>query len=416
MLEFIKKIFVKQEIKKESIPLNKLDKWCDEKKQNIYDNLNKEIKTFNGKVINEIEKAGENIAFLGKAKLKNPNISMREKQFMEGNRDAYIKKTGLFLKQIELPKYISSVKEFFTNFNTNIENFSKYTAKPYHILQEFFSNESSKVALNIGNIDRAVKELKKRFEEANLDLVEDIKKKIKNINDDGEKKIKNIDDLKQINKQTKDLNKSIDDIEKSIRDLKESKEYKNLIKLKEEKQGVVNELNNHKETLTHSFSILERALRKYSRIALEDEKLVIGYLEKPISTLRKDSELRILKILDNMESSIINNTIELKDKKRKKTIEEIKKLNKTYFESFLSKYNDLENKIIGSDKKILSNRIEDKKEKLEKEFKKKKNDKEKLEQNIVDLRKEIGKIDIGEKKKQIKDEIKKVMNVEIVIP
>ena len=71
--------------------------------------------------------------------------------------------------------------------------------------------------------------------------------------------------------------------------MEESTEYKNLIKSKEEKQKIVNELDDHKEIIIHSFSILERALRKYSKIAVDDEKLVLAYLEKPIITLRKDN-------------------------------------------------------------------------------------------------------------------------------
>ena len=415
MLEFIKKIFAKEEIKKESIPLNRLDKWYEEKKQNIYDNLNKEIKLFNDRIINDIEKTGENIVLLEKAKLKNPNISLREKQFMQGNRDAYIKKTGLFLKQIELPKDINSVKDFFTNFNNNIENFSKATAKPYHILQEFFANEASKIASNIGNIDRHVRELRKKISDVNLDSVEEIKEKIKNINNNIEKKNKNNNDLKKDKAKLENLDKSINELKKKSKELEESKEYKGLLKLKEEKQKISDELNEHNENLNHSFSVLERALRKYSRIVLEDEKLVIAYVEKPILALRKDSELKIIKILEGMESSILNNTIDLKEKKKKKTLEEIKKNDKAFFESFLKKYTDLINKIAEVDKKIVTSKVEEQKEKIEKELQKNNQDKEILEQNIENIRKEIEKINIERKKKKIEDDIKKIMNTEIVI-
>ncbi len=197
--------------------------------------------------------------------------------------------------------------------------------------------------------------------------------------------------------------------------MEKSKKYKNLIKSKEEKQKIVNELDDHKEIIIHSFSILERALRKYSKIAVDDEKLVLAYLEKPIITLRKDNELRILKILDTVESSILNNTIELKDAKGKKTIEEIKKMNRNYFESFLSKYNDLKDKITELDKKMLSSAIEEKKEKNEKELEKKKKEKEELEKTIEDIKKEIEKINIEEKKKKIEDEIEKAMNIKLII-
>ncbi len=415
MLDFIKKIFAKEEIKKETVPLNKLDSWYEVRKKEIYDRLNEEIKVVNDKIINEIEKAGENIIALEKAKLKNPNISMREKQFMVGNRDAYIKKIKIFLKQIELPKDVNSVNDFLTNFNNNIESFSKTTAKPYHILQEFFANESNKIANNIGNIDRTVKELRKKIEKVSLGSLGGIKEQIKKINDDVGEKKKNTDELKKDKTKLEDLNKSIKDNEKSIKELEESKEYKNLIKLKEDKQKLVDELDSHKETLNHSFSILERALKKYSKICLEDEKLVISYLENPILTLRKDFDLKIVKVLDNMESSIINNTIDLKEKKKNKTIEEIRRSDKEFFESFLSKYTELINKIAELDKKILTSKVGEQKDKVEKELKKKKEDKAKLEQNIVNMNKEIEKINIEKKKKKIEGEKKRIMNIEVFI-
>lgn len=211
------------------------------------------------------------------------------------------------------------------------------------------------------------------------------------------------------------MNKTIKDLKKKVKEVEESKEYKDLLKLKEERQKLVDELSDHKETLTHSFAILERALRKYSRIAVEDEKRVIAYLDSPILVLRKDPELRILKILSSMESSINNNTIDLKEKKKKKTIEEIKRMGKDYFESFLSKYTELINKIADIDKKIISSEVERNKGKLKKEFENKESEEKIIEQNIENLKKEIEKIDIGKKKNKIEEEIKKVMNVAVAI-
>ena len=148
---------------------------------------------------------------------------------------------------------------------------------------------------------------------------------------------------------------------------------------------------------------------------MDDEKLVISYLEKPIITLRKDNEFRILKILDNTESSILNNTIELKEKKKKKTIDEIKKMDKAYFENFLSKYNDLKNKMTELDKNISGTTVEEKKKKNEKELQDAKDEKEKLEQTIENIKKEIERIDTEREKKKIEDEIEKAMNIRVII-
>ena len=73
---------------------------------------------------------------------------------MEGNRVAYIKKTEQFVDELKQSFSFNNYRvtddkliKKITKVNEIIENYYKQTQKSYYILQEFFANESHKVAI-----------------------------------------------------------------------------------------------------------------------------------------------------------------------------------------------------------------------------------------------------------------------------
>jgi len=111
------------------------------------------------------------------------------------------------------------------------------------------------------------------------------------------------------------------------------------------------QIDEHKSKLFHSFSIIEMALKKFSRMAFENEKIINKYIENPLFLIG-DDELKIISILKNLEKNIINNQIQLKDKKKEKTLEEIRKMNREFFDNFLQKYKGLMEELRNIDKEI----------------------------------------------------------------
>ena len=102
MLNFLKKLFAKEETKEERIELNKLSSWLDEKTKPLAGDLNNDINQIINKINNEKEKARENLKTLETAKLQNPKIPERVKTIMEGNRAAFIKKVTFFFDGIDM--------------------------------------------------------------------------------------------------------------------------------------------------------------------------------------------------------------------------------------------------------------------------------------------------------------------------
>jgi len=161
--------------------------------------------------------------------------------------------------------------------------------------------------------------------------------------------------------------------------------------------------------------VREKSMRKYTKIVLEDEYLLQKYLESPLNALLKDNELRIISLLKGIEKNISNDSIELKDKKRKKTLAKIKELDKDFFDDFLKKYNDIKEKLNETNKKINKMDIKGKILNKEKELEELNINIEKIENDIENLKNEIEKIDIDEIKKDIENNIENIFNIEVEI-
>ena len=116
MFNLIKKIFKQKE--KIGLPLEKLEGWFDEKTKELYKDIDKKINESKEKITEEIQKTKKNIDNLENAKLKNEDIPVKEKQFMQGNREFYINRINFFLDSLKIPE--ENVGGFLERMNTEI--------------------------------------------------------------------------------------------------------------------------------------------------------------------------------------------------------------------------------------------------------------------------------------------------------
>ena len=192
-------------------------------------------------------------------------------------------------------------------------------------------------------------------------------------------------------------------IMENIEKFNRSEEHSNFLKLSEEKKSKTASFYNDENRVLQSFSVIERPLRKYSHSAFEHEELVLDYLKSPVETLVSDKNLRILEILQNLKLALEENKIQVDDRKKEKSIEEISSLSKEFFRQFLEKYNSFKSDIDELDKKIKNSRVAEKFrnfnrqleennlriEKSNEEFQRLGNDVAKLESSIENLKNEI---------------------------
>ncbi|MEK6842242.1 MAG: hypothetical protein AABX84_00340, partial [Nanoarchaeota archaeon] len=341
---------------------------------------------------------------LENAKLQNPNIPFKAKQYMEGNRKAYIRTINSFLGHMEINnKDYFYLLDFVKLFDELISNLNKGTLRSYTILQEFFSNETGRIAQNLKNFDALFKELISVLNNKRMVAVNNAGEKIKSVKAKTKQKINLSIDFKGMEAAIKLANDEKNAIIEDIEKFNKSEQHTNFLKLNDEKKAKTSSFYNDENQILKSFSVLERPLRKYSHVAFEHEEIVLDYLKQPIETLVNDKNSAILEILENLKKALEEGKLQVDDRKKEKSIEEIKKLNKEFLEQFVKKYfsfkaeiEDIGNKIkasgVAEKFRNFSKQLEDINLRIEKnnvEFEKLKNDVVKLENQISNLTSEI---------------------------
>jgi len=357
----------------------------------------------------------ENINKLEQAELPNPNISIREKQFMSGNRDAYIRSVTAFINGIVIEDDHDSILTFADFFQKRMQQFAKSTGRAYQILQEFLGNESRALALNIKALDTLIKELKQIIVKKHIDKIIALEQEIKAID---QHKYHSVELSKELNQQTKHhqgLSSKKQERETEIKELKTSEEYIQHRGTLELKKKYLDKLEEFNKRISLSFSTLAPALKKYERIAFRDTDIVLEYIKEPVKTLIKDTDFKITEILDHMRKNIVSGTIELKESKKERVLKEIEKLTQYHFEDFITEIGNVRDKILELNEDLDKSEIPNKLKKLDEEVKNIAYDAEKAKSSIVHATQELSKIDFEKLKRKFEKEIKELLKTEITI-
>jgi len=407
MLEFLKKIFQNEEQearKTTEIGLQNLEEWLNEKSKPLMEEAQQHTEEILMKINEELQRARINVEVLENAKLQNPNIPFKAKQYMEGNRKAYIRAANSFLGHMEINnKDYFYLLDFVKLFDELISDLNKGTLRSYTILQEFFSNETGKIAQNLKNFDALFRELKLVLNSKRMVAVNNAREKIRSLKAKAKQKINLSIDFKGTEATIKLANDEKNEIIEEIEKFSKSEQHNNFLKLSDEKKAKTSSFYNDENQILQSFSVLERALRKYSHVAFEHEEIVLDYLKQPIETLVNDKNLAILEILGNLKKTLEENKLQVDDRKKEKSIEEVNKLNKEFLGQFVKKYfsfkaeaGEIDNKIknsgVAEKFRDFNKQLEDINLRIEKnsdEFEKLKNDVVKLENQISNLASEI---------------------------
>jgi len=396
------------------VKFNELEDWLNSWSKKKFDQTTSELVEISKEISEEKEKIKENLKLLADGTLKNPNIPEKAKHFMEGNRENYIQKVNLLLGKADLPEDFVDISEFCNSFDKYLDFFNKNTFRSYRVLQEFFANESKDIASSIGKIENLVKKAKQIIKNAKVEKVKLLKNKIK----DSYLKINQKDELKQeielVKEKLEQTNKKVEEKENEVKKLKESKEYDEFKNLINKKETLLKEQDNLEKQLFHSFSVIETALKKYERVAL-DNQLVKDYLKSSLKTLLKDSELDVVVLFNKMKEAVENGSVELKDKKKVKTLQELSKMDKNYFEKFLENYQNLTERFNKLNSEIDNAEIEKQIQQTKEELKIAKDQTKNFEDKLANMKKEFDSIDIEAFKKSFEVKFKETIGENVVI-
>ncbi|MFW6449686.1 MAG: hypothetical protein ACOCZ6_01415, partial [Nanoarchaeota archaeon] len=259
MINFFKKILSKEP---EKIERENLKQWLEneiEARQSHIEKQKAETRKAIEESIKETEKLLDELA---DKELQNKNISVKEQQYMEGNRTTFIKNTKNFLKKI--PDF-EDVENDYARLNEEMTELNKVNHRPYQILQHFFANETKDVTNSIKQIEEKAKELLEYYKKSGLSVLEGIKENFEKeeekakANQEFEKK------LKEKKKEEEELNKQIEKTEQMMSELEKSDEFKDYKEKEKEKKKVQEDIKKQEEKLRQKIGKLEQPLKKNQR-------------------------------------------------------------------------------------------------------------------------------------------------------
>lgn len=415
---WFKNLFVKKSSEKKELRLNETADWLDSKTKQTIEELNEKIKGYYSSIQNLQEKIKADLILLGSASYKE-KVDQRVIQIVLSNKMNYIKQVDLFLSQIILaPSFdYRSAREWCLKFEKEIDNLAKSSVKSYYKTQHLFSDEVEKVARGIASLDMIFKKLKKELDNNKniINLIELAYSKIKELEQGITGKYKLEKELKEERENYSKTTKQKSDINNSIVVLRSSKEYTHLNNLIKENERIAKEVKQEKYKLEQPFSDLRKALEKFKRMAVSDEPLIQFYILSPIKALENDPELKIIKVLGQMEKIVEKGRIELKDKKRQKTLEQIRILNKEYLSSFLKRYSKLKNNKKTVEQEIGADTIIKKEQELNDQLNKIEN-KLNISAGLIKEKEErLEKFNINSLKEDIKSKLQKITGISVSI-
>lgn len=409
MFDFIKKLFSQKE--KIGLLFVNLENWFNKKTAFFYEDVKNKIEKIKENLENEIAKTKENIKKLENTELKNKDISVKEKQFMEGNMSFYAKRVNIFIDSIKISDDVTEIMRI----NNEIEALGKSTFKAYQILQNFFGDETYAVSQNIKKIEDYFKELKSLLENKKIKESDEIKALIKSLKNDIMKEKEERIRVKTVKNKIMSFVAEKKNMIMQISRKEQSNEFKEYHKLKVDEYKANEEINELKQVIVSYFSALERALKKHSKLSPEDEELVNKYMLDPLDTLIRDIDFKILEILEKVKEGVISGSIDLKDKKKEKTLQIIGEIDSAKLTSFLDENSELNQKLNDLDEKTskytLIDEIEDEKVRLKGKEKEIENENEK----IKGIKNNISNMDIGSIKKDLNKKIDELLDIELNI-
>lgn len=411
MFDFLKKLFKQEEEEIiEKIKKDELDKWFQEKVKEFDESVKKQWTSLKNELSDILKNTHEALVNLEKAELRNSNISVREKQFMEGNRKAYLFKTGHFLKEIE--GILEHEVAFFLNrYKEYLENFTKSTSRAYTILQEFLAHESREVALKIKDIDMIVEKIKKDEKVHSHVKIEKIRKDFAAIENKVLKKKELTKELSHLKEKIANLKKDEEELISRKSKLESSSEYKAFLGFKEKVKKKEEDVKTIKSKFYSDFSSLERPLRKYQRVAFQHDKLIEHYSVDPLNALLTDFSLKIVEIFKGLSKNIEEGKITLKDKKSGKVLSMIDDMDERYFTVFLRDYNNSIKEKEELDKEIKENKVKKDLVEILEMLEKTKSKEKEAKARLHSAKEELEGIDISKLQYKIKGELEDIFGI-----
>ncbi|MBI4145112.1 hypothetical protein HY493_02795 [Candidatus Woesearchaeota archaeon] len=322
----------------ESVPLAGLRDWYLSKRKDLYETAQHDLDRSAPELRAAIDELGKGIDALRSAGLLNPKIQERERHFLDGNRDQFLKAAERFLRSITPPATPEELPSFDQHVQQRVKQFSEDIQRAFQILQNFLANETKELVRQVDAIAKhatALRGIRRRLDglDALGTAIDDLSRAISDQQRDSE-------ETRSREERGERLRTELKQAQDAVSSIESSPEHKELVRLKSQTQDVANKLKTFRQGMLEQFSAIEPALKKYERMTMHHQ-LVKDYLANPIETLARDRGLQLLHILVAMRKEVVADRIELKDKKKEKVLTAMDAFNSATLSAFLKDYGNL---------------------------------------------------------------------------
>lgn len=345
ILNIIKKLISGLQ-KKKSLPIRihryQINEWFSnflEQKRKKFDT---EYDIFSRELQTHYNKLNEDLNILAIAELKNSNLPKKVIDIMQGNREFYIKKVKDFsetVKEITNKKNssIDDIKKGIENFKKSLDDMATVTQKSYFVMQEFFRIESREIAIDIKSCDSCIKKISKLIDESKFNEIEELKNLLQKTQILSSESVVVEKKISEIINQLKSLEKEYSDEMIKKENILKSSEYIIYKEMLAKKNELEEKLKKIKLTFNHKFSVIEKLLIKFARMTNDEQKesLIEKYLTEPSTALLEDENMKIIDAINDAKTLLLKGDIDLKDKKKEKTITELSSLTKESLTMYL---------------------------------------------------------------------------------
>ena len=348
MFPFLKKIFGEKQEQEKSLALGQLDDWLSKKEGQLSATLVGILKEAELDIKDASEKVQQCIDALKEAKLQNPNIPPKAYHFMQGNRESYAKIASLFLRDA-VPKDIAMMnygqaKEYASDFKALLEGFLSSSLRNYQVLQHFFAHESQAIAKGVKEMENAIKGMDNAISSAGLDAVSQAKEGCVAIRQKLLRRQQLEGQIAKERAEAKDILEKKKSSEGRLASILDGEEYKEYLSKKEGIRNAEEDVMLQERQFSIRFSSLEKALKKYSKLSFEHEKIISSYAEFPQKAIREDHSLAILHILPKLEGELKKGSLGLDEKRTQKSLDAIRSISLEFLNTHLGAIQKLEEK------------------------------------------------------------------------
>lgn len=412
-MKFLSFLFKKKEIPKVAISEANLYDWFLDTSQERFTAIKRTLREQLGAIESNISDARVHVDKLETAKLQNESIPPKAIHVMQGNRDANIRMTRAFLDAIHPPIEITmeATNVFISNFEEQLANYQKSSAKSHYILQEFFANEAGAVRRGIGRIDEAVRNLLKNDYQKLLTL----KKTIIALSKTKQQKVDMQKEIEGLGQEQRIMQNQISENKNSIGAHIKSEEYRCLLELRNQEEEVKGRREKQRDILKGLFSDTDRALRKFVHIERSKEKIVDAYLADPFAALANDMGIDIADVCAQVARSIRTGSIDLKDREKETALRRLDEATRPFFVSYNQALGILEESVTDIGARIRNHRAITKKDDLEYKLDHLRKKSDQTEEKIDELQKKLLSMDTEDYIDIILSETKELLHIELTI-